>query len=245
MDTNEISSLMSLIDLTRLKNGDDPTGIETFCADAVNSLGHVAAVCVYHEFVQLARISVTDPEVKIATVINFPGGDNELSMCLTDIRAAHVEGVDEFDIVMPYKQILAGEEESILKFLKACKEACKGKTMKVIIETGALGDEQLIRKATKIAINGGADFVKTSTGKIKTGATIEAVTTMVDTIKENMPSDRTVGIKISGGVQTPAKAETFLSIIRERMGDDWISPNTVRIGASELLKNLLAEHQPV
>lgn len=151
-------------------------------------------------------------------------------------RAAVVYGADEVDVVFPYKTLIAGDEKVGAELVKRCKEACGKIPLKVIIESGELKEPALIRKASEIAIDNGADFIKTSTGKVKVNATPEAARIMMTVIKEK---GKDVGFKAAGGVRNAEQAKEYLLIAKELFGAEWITPQHFRFGASSLLKNLL------
>jgi deoxyribose-phosphate aldolase len=229
------SNIISLIDLTRLTDNDDVVSVAEFCRGAETPLGHVAAMCVYPEFIITAKEILAETEIPIATVANFPGGDDSLDDTLKSIEESLQDGAHEIDVVLPYRQFMSGEHAYAINFLEHCRAATQGVVLKVILESGALSTED-IALATSIVAACGANFVKTSTGKIEQGATLADVETILQTLStlENPP-----GIKISGGVRTPDQARAYLMLIGQYMGESWVNPNNVRIGASQLLKQLL------
>jgi len=230
--------LFSLIDLTSLNESDTDESITALCQKAVSPLGQVAAVCVFPRFVKLAK-SLLPASVRIATVANFPSGNESLETVLDTITQALQDGADEIDVVLPYQRYLNGEHADALAQVAACKKACGDKLLKVILETGAFPDAQTIFQASKAALLAGADFVKTSTGKIATGATPEAARAMVMAIKEGSSQvNRVLGFKASGGVRTREQALIYYQLASELMNEAWISPQTFRIGASQLVGEL-------
>lgn len=228
------AELIALIDFTRLNDEDSTEAIETFCQHALTSQGPVAAVCVYPQFITAAKKALENTSIPVATVANFPTGNDSLAVTLHSIQHSLDMGADEIDVVLPYRQLQQDNLEFITEFLAGCRQHTKGHILKVIIESGALSTTHIIQ-ATSLVAAAGADFVKTSTGKITTGATLDAVETILKTLSalKNRP-----GIKISGGVRTPEHALEFISLIADYMGTAWINPQHVRIGASQLLSHL-------
>jgi len=230
--------IISLIDLTRLVEQDELAHIKELCAKAVTPLGAVAAVCVYPIYAEAAKEWLKDTPVKIAAVFNFPSGQQPLAKTLAILQHS-LAYIDEADIVIPYQDYLDGNPYSTIELLRECKKLCGKQVMlKAILETGALQEPSLIAKASKDAIEAGADFIKTSTGKIAIGATPAAARTMLEAI-HTYAKQRNVGCKISGGVRTLEDAQKYLSIAEEILGAQWISAQTFRFGASQLLDTLL------
>ncbi|MBY0363568.1 MAG: deoxyribose-phosphate aldolase [Phreatobacter sp.] len=229
---------IGLLDLTDLSNGLDEAGVERLCARAVTPLGPVAAVCLWAGFVPQARRLLKGTPVRIATVVNFPAGEDDVMRVADEARWALLDGADEIDVVLPWRALMAGRHEVVGALLGAVRAVVpQGRTLKTILETGELQRPELIRAAARIAIGTGADFIKTSTGKTAVSATPEAVRLMLEEIRA---SGRTVGIKPSGGIRTVADAGTYLALGDEVMGIGWASPATFRFGASGLLDQLLA-----
>jgi deoxyribose-phosphate aldolase len=173
--------------------------------------------------------------VQIATVANFPQGEDRLEQVLHDIRQALDAGATEIDLVMPqsYRQ---SQVNHAIEYVKACKLACGPQVkLKVILETGALASPEMIAQASRDMINAGADFLKTSTGKIVTGASLEAAAIMLSEIKA---SQRPIGFKAAGGVKTANQAAGYLYLVKEMLGETWLTPKLCRIGASSLLLDL-------
>ncbi len=225
--------LFELIDLTSLNDTDNAETISVLCQKATLKQHHVAAVCVYPSFVAQAKKLLASQSVRIATVVNFPDGTDSLENTLALIHQTIVEGADEIDVVFPYPNYLRGEKEKACDFIRACKAAC-GETilLKVILETGALLDVSLIAEVSYHVCYAGADFLKTSTGKIPVGATLSAAQAMLSVIQK-IP--RSIGLKVSGGIRTIEQAEQYVKLAEEIMGTDWISPSHFRIGASQLV----------
>ncbi|MBR0573753.1 MULTISPECIES: deoxyribose-phosphate aldolase [Pasteurellaceae] len=234
---------LSLMDLTTLNDNDTDEKVIALCEQAKTEFGSPAAVCIYPRFIPVAhkKLKALGLDVKVATVTNFPHGNDDINIAVTETKAAVVYGADEVDVVFPYKALIAGNEEVGFELVKQCKAVCEQANvlLKVIIETGELKTEQLIRKASEIAINAGADFIKTSTGKVPVNATLESARIMLEVIRDLNVADK-VGFKAAGGVKTTAEAEQYLSLAADILGKDWVNSTHFRFGASSLLVNLLA-----
>ena len=231
---------LSLMDLTSLNDDDTVAAIQTLCAKAISQAGQVAAVCVYPRFIPHARKALAGcgaANVRIATVTNFPHGDDDIAIAVAETRAAIAYGADEVDVVFPYRALMAGNADIGRELVAACKAACGDKLLKVIIESGELKTPALIRAASEQALAGGADFLKTSTGKVAVNATPEAAGIMLQAIRD---SGRDVGFKAAGGVKTVEDATLYLQQAAGIMGDEWLVPAHFRFGASGLLANLQA-----
>lgn len=230
---------VQLMDLTSLNDDDSTATINALVTSIKPKLGIPAAVCVYSEFVDDAKVFLAQRElnqVKVATVTNFPTGSRQLSDVINETLIAIERGADEIDLVLPYQALINGDQELTLKYVKASKECCPEHVkLKVIIETGELKTPELITRATSIAIAGGADFVKTSTGKVTVNATLEATEVMLRTIKQ---SGKIVGFKAAGGVKTVADASDYLQLASDIMGAGYVNPATFRFGASGLLTDV-------
>lgn len=228
---------ITLLDLTDLSNGLDEAGVEQLCARAVTPVGPVAAVCLWAGFVPQAKRLLKGTGVKVATVVNFPAGEDDVMRAADEARYALLDGADEIDLVLPWRALVAGRREVVGALLGAVRASVPPtRTLKTILETGELGSPDLIREAARIAIGTGADFIKTSTGKTATSATEAAVSIMLDEIAA---SGRRVGIKPSGGIRTLADARVYLDLVDRKMGPVWATPATFRFGASGLLDALL------
>lgn len=234
--------LYSLLDLTSLNADDTNASISEFIQGARSSLGHVAAVCIYPAFVPLVAAEFAGSPVQVATVVNFPSGDESLAKVLVEIGRAIQEGATEIDVVFPYLRYLAGERHYAEEFVAACKAACGEKVLlKVILETGALQDLSIIADAAFDAIKNGADFIKTSTGKIAEGATLEAVAVMLLVVKHMQAElTRPLGVKVSGGVREVQDAARYVALADQILGMEHVDAKTFRIGASKLAQALLA-----
>lgn len=235
---------LSLMDLTTLNDNDTDEKVIALCRQANTAFGTPAAVCVYPRFVPIARKTLKAEgieHVKIATVTNFPHGNDDIDIAIAETNAAVAYGADEVDVVFPYKALIAGNEQVGFELVKQCKAICAEKNvlLKVIIETGELKTEALIRKASEIAIRAGADFIKTSTGKVAVNATLESARIMLETIRDLNVADR-VGFKAAGGVKTSEEAAQYLALASSILGQEWLNAQHFRFGASSLLANLLA-----
>lgn len=228
---------LSLLDLTSLNDNDTDEKIVALCAKAHGPFGHTAAVCVWPRFVKLAKAELKGTDVDVATVVNFPHGGNDIEATVKETTQAIADGADEIDVVLPYKAFMNGDVETARNLLKATREACKGKVMKVIIESGVLTHAQLIADASRLSIECGANFIKTSTGKTPVSATLEAANAMLEVIRE---SGKPVGFKASGGVRTTEQAADYLTLADKIMGPKWAAKMTFRFGASGLRDSLLA-----
>ncbi|MGB0940981.1 MAG: deoxyribose-phosphate aldolase [Marinomonas sp.] len=231
---------LTLMDLTSLNDSDHNQTIIDLCHQANTPVGHTAAICIYPQFIILAKKTLAElglSHIKVATVTNFPMGAADVALAVKQTQQAIKLGADEVDVVFPYRALIQGDESIGYELVKACKEACSDQvTLKVIIESGELKSPELIRKASEISIDAGADFIKTSTGKVAVNATLDAAKTMLDVIKEK---NLQVGFKAAGGVKTAQDAAAYLSLAQDILGKDWIQASSFRFGASSLLGNLL------
>ena len=231
---------IGLVDLTSLGDDDTVEKIVYLCRQAHTPAGDTAAVCIWPRFVPYAKKALAEqgtPRIKVATVTNFPHGGEDIAIAVAETKAAIAYGADEVDVVFPYRAFKAGDERIGFDLVKACRIAC-GDTvrLKVILETGKLKDPELIRKAAKIAIDAGAHFIKTSTGKVKVNATPEAAEAMLETIKAVNPA---VGFKAAGGIRDAETAKVYLDLADRIMGPGWVNKEHFRFGASSLLDDLL------
>ncbi|OZI15650.1 deoxyribose-phosphate aldolase [Sodalis-like symbiont of Philaenus spumarius] len=234
---------LSLMDLTTLNDDDTDEKIIALCRQAHTPVGGTAAVCLYPRFLPIARQTLDaqgSTAVRIATVTNFPHGHDCLEIALAETRAAIAYGADEVDIVFPYRTLIAGNEYIGLEMVTEASELCRaGRVLlKVIIESGELRRPDLIRRASQLAIAGGADFIKTSTGKVPVNATLESASIMLTTIMEEDAAER-VGFKAAGSVRTAEEAAAYLALADEIMGEGWADARHFRFGASSLLGSLL------
>ncbi len=234
--------LYSLIDLTSLNDHDTESDIAMLCEKAQSSLGHVAAVCVYSPFIPMVAANFSGTAIKTAAVANFPEGESSLETVLAEISQRLQDGAQEIDVVFPYRRYLAGEQQYAHQFVNVCKAACGDDVkLKVILETGALLDPAIIADASYEALAAGADFIKTSTGKISEGAKLEAAAAMLLVIKHTEPQVKhRLGFKASGGIRTIEQAAQYVELADRIMGGNWVTPATFRIGASKLVDEILA-----
>ena len=228
---------LALLDLTDLNEECTDDDVRRLCARAVTPCGSVAAVCVWPRFVSLAVAQLAGSGVKVATVVNFPSGDESIESVVTMTSMAIADGADEIDLVLPYRAFLAGDQSAVESMLTRVRATVMHpRHLKVILETGELSRLDLVERAARSAIDHGADFVKTSTGKSEASATPDAVRAMLHVIAR---TDRRVGIKPSGGIRTVADAAVYLDAADEIMGESWATPDTFRFGASGLLDSIL------
>lgn len=230
---------LHLIDLTSLNDSDSEASIKALAVAADTPAGSPAALCVYPRFVSAAKTALAKIglQIPVATVTNFPRGEGGVLQAVQETAAAVALGADEVDVVFPWRALLAGDAIAGRELVMQCRAASAGKKLKIIIESGELRDPKLIEFASRIAIDGGADFIKTSTGKVAVNATLAAAEIMLQTIRD---SDRVVGFKAAGGVRNASEAAAYLALADRVMGEDWAQPATFRFGASSLLGNLLA-----
>ncbi|GEM73993.1 deoxyribose-phosphate aldolase [Vibrio sagamiensis] len=232
---------LKLMDLTTLNDDDTDNKVVALCHDAKSAVGNTAAICIYPRFIPIAKKTLREqgtPEVRIATVTNFPHGNDDIEIAVAETKAAVAYGADEVDVVFPYRALMAGDDKVGFELVKQCKEACGDVLLKVIIEVGELKQEALIKKASQICIEAGADFIKTSTGKVPVNATPEYARMMLEVIRD-MGVAESVGFKPAGGVRTAEDAAAYLAMADEILGDNWVDARHYRFGASSLLTNLL------
>ena len=241
MDADRIARrAIGLIDLTDLADDHAPDGIAELCRRAATH--HTAAVCVWPEYVAQCVASLAGTGVRVATVVNFPTGSEPVEDVVADTRRALEDGADDIDLVLPYRAFRAGDTARAGGMVAAVAELIDAPAiLKVILESGELTDAGAIAAAARLAIDHGADFVKTSTGKTAHGASIEAARAMLAEIaRTSRDEGRTVGIKPSGGIRSVDDAAAYLAVADQVMGDGWADASTFRFGASGLLDALLA-----
>ncbi len=247
--TQEIyRELLGLVDLTSLEGSDTTESITSLCEkafgieDIERGIPKVAAVCVYSPFVRLCKNKLKGKNIKVAAVAGgFPSGQLYIVLKQAEVYFALDAGANEIDMVISRGKLLEGDDITVYNEIGLIKAACKKKTLKVILETGELLKPELIRKASEIAIEAGADFLKTSTGKIQPAATEMAAIIMCDTILDYYTkSGIRVGFKAAGGISQPDIALRYYNIVANILGDKWLNPKLFRIGASRLVDNLLA-----
>lgn len=227
---------IACLDLTNLDDECDEAAVEALAARAKTPHGTVAALCVWPRFVRTAR-EAAPADVRIATVVAFPSGEARDEEVIAEADRALLDGADEIDVVIPYRQLMEGLDEAVVSRVARVKREAGTKLVKAILETGVLGGSTAVRRASELALEGGADFLKTSTGKVPVNATLAAAETMLAAIAAH---DRPAGLKVSGGVRTTEEAASYLALADDRMGEGWATPATFRFGASGLLDALLA-----
>ena len=245
-----LSMVLSMIDLTTLEGKDTPKKVRQMCYkaqhlhDVYDGLPTVAAVCVYPTMVNVAREVLKDSPIKIASVSTaFPSGQAPFEVKKMDTQFAIDSGADEIDMVISRGKFLAGEHEFVFDEIAAIKEICGSKRLKVILETGELATLDQVRRASDIAIHAGADFIKTSTGKIQPAATMQVTFTMLMAIRDHF--DRTgkmVGMKPAGGISTSKLALHNLVMVNEILGEAWLTNEWFRFGASSLANDVLMQY---
>jgi deoxyribose-phosphate aldolase len=238
-DAAAAARILPLVDLTSLGDNDTEAQIETLCARAVDA--GVAAVCVWPRFAPLAKARLGGSPIRLATVANFPEGSDDLARAARDTAGALAAGADEVDVVAPIQAILDGDIGMVTELVQACRKAAPELTLKIILETGHLAEPARIAAAARAAIMGDCDMLKTSTGKLAAGATLEAAAVLLAVIEE---AGGRVGIKFSGGIRTTRQAAPYLALVDHFLGSGWTSPDTLRFGASALLDDLLKILRP-
>ncbi len=226
--------IIGLLDLTSLEENDTEAKIAALCAKAATPFGNVAAVCVYGRFVAQCKSALDGTGIKVATVVNFPHGGTDVTAAAEEARTYVAAGADEIDTVLPYAAFAAGNVDVARALVAACRAACNGKTLKVILETGTLTPDQ-IAAASRLALEAGADFIKTSTGKRQPAATPEAAKIMLETIRNHGGG----AFKAAGGVRTLEQAQGYVALAEGILGAGWATAAHFRIGASGLLDDLL------
>jgi deoxyribose-phosphate aldolase len=237
------------MDLTTLEGVDTPGKVLALCAKAVRpdpldpTVPPVAAVCVYPELVPVAARALRDTNVAVASVAgSFPAGLGPLDVRLREIAWAVENGADEIDIVINRSAFFAGDYERVHDEIAASKRASGDAHLKVILETGELGSYDAVRRASVLAMAAGADFIKTSTGKIGTAATLPVALCMAEAIRDyHEQTGRMVGLKVAGGVRTAKQSWHYLVVVNETLGTQWLTPTWFRIGASSLLNDVLMQ----
>jgi deoxyribose-phosphate aldolase len=247
-DKELLKKLFSLIDLTSLSERDHILNVKQLC-DKVNmltevfpSMPSVAAICIYPELVHVVKEHLVNPLISIASVGGgFPASQTFTNIKVMEIEQAIGQGADEIDMVLPVGKFLMEDYEYVEYEIQVIKERIRDVPLKVILETGSLQDYDLIRKASFLSISAGADFIKTSTGKIPVGATPEAMVVMCQAIREYYnKTGKKIGIKPSGGISDAETALLYYAIVKEILGEDWLNSERFRIGASRLANHLLA-----
>jgi deoxyribose-phosphate aldolase len=235
LDTGAVARrALPLLDLTDLGDSCTETKIDTLCRDARS--GGVAAICIWPRFITQSVRALKGTGIRVATVINFPAGGEDCARAADDAAEALRDGADEIDLVLPYRAFLRGDAAIARDMVEAVRDVCRAATLKVILETGEIVDPAQIRAASRLALEAGADFLKTSTGKSPVSATPEAAEAMLAEIRA---SSRPAGLKVSGGLRSVADAATYLALADRTMGAGWVGPKTFRLGASSLFGALM------
>ncbi|MFF2374887.1 deoxyribose-phosphate aldolase [Streptomyces xiamenensis] len=242
---------LSMVDLTTLEGADTPGKVRSLCAKAVlpdpgdPTAPRAAAVCVYPDLVAVARQALEGTGVKVASVATgFPAGRIPLEAKLLDTREAVAAGADEIDMVIDRGAFLAGDYRTVHEEIVAVREACGTAHLKVILETGELASYDAVRRASWLAMLAGADFIKTSTGKVTPAATLPVTLLMLQAVRDfRAATGRQVGVKPAGGIRTAKDALRHLVLVKETAGEDWLDPQWFRFGASSLLNDLLMQRQ--
>jgi deoxyribose-phosphate aldolase len=240
---------VSMMDLTTLEGKDTPGKVSQMCQkaraplDSDPSIGPCAAVCVYPNLVPTAKRALAGSSVKVASVATaFPSGQSPLAVKLDDTRRAVELGADEIDMVIDRGAMLVGDYAKVFDEIARTKEACGHAHLKVILETGELGSLDMVRRASDLAILAGADFIKTSTGKIQPAATPPVTLVMLEAIRDHYyATGRRIGMKPAGGVRTAKQALHYLVLVKETLGDAWLTADLFRFGASALLNDVLMQ----
>lgn len=240
---------LSMMDLTTLEGKDSEGKVRQLCQKAkqphpaMPELPHVAAVCVYPSMVRVAKKALTGSNINVASVATaFPSGMAPLSVRIDDTRFAVDEGADEVDMVISRGAFLQGEYQQVYDEIAAIKEACGKAHLKVILETGELHTYENVRLASDIAMKAGADFIKTSTGKISPAATQPVTLVMLEAIRDYYyETNKMIGMKPAGGIRTAKQAIQYLVLVKETLGAAWLTPDYFRFGASSLANDVLMQ----
>ena len=241
--------ILGVIDLTTLEGSDNTARVQQLCEkamafrDDVNGIPSTAAVCVYPPFAAQAKSILKDTDIHVACVAGaFPAGQSPIEIKIAEVAYAVAQGADEIDMVISRGKFLEGDYQTVYDEIAAIKAACGHAHLKVILETGELGTADNIYKASQIAIAAGADFIKTSTGKIKVNATPESFLVMLDAIRDHYEATgKMVGMKPAGGIADAPTAISFLKILENVLGEKWLTNRYFRIGASRLADKIRAE----
>ncbi|MBU2020113.1 MAG: deoxyribose-phosphate aldolase [Bacteroidetes bacterium] len=244
-----LKMILNMIDLTTLEGKDTPGKIKQMCYkaqhlhDSIPGLPTVAAVCVYPSMVKIAKESVGNSGVKVASVSTaFPSGQAPMSVKIDDTKFAVDQGADEIDMVISRGKFLQGEYNFVFDEIAQIKEACGKARLKVILETGELANLDQVRKASDLAIHAGADFIKTSTGKIQPAATLPVTYTMLQAIRDHyVATGQMIGMKPAGGISSSKLALHYLVLVKEVLGEKWLTNEYFRFGASSLANDVLLQ----
>jgi deoxyribose-phosphate aldolase len=237
------------MDLTTLEGRDTPGKIRALCAKAIHpqpgdaSIPSVAAVCLYPTLIPEAKDALRGSTVKVASVATaFPSGQTFRDVKIAEVKAAVAAGADEIDMVIDRGAFLSGDYATVFDEVVEIKDACGDAHLKVILETGELGTFDQVRRASIIAMAAGADFIKTSTGKVQPAATLPVTLVMLEAIRDfEKATGRSVGMKPAGGIRTAKEAVQYLVVLYETLGPRWMTPERFRFGASTLLNDVLMQ----
>ncbi|MCF2529803.1 deoxyribose-phosphate aldolase [Yinghuangia soli] len=246
-----IDLAISMIDLTTLEGADTPGKVRALCAKALHpdpsapDAPRPAAICVYPDLVGIAKEALGKAPVNVASVATaFPSGRAALDIKLADVAQAVQAGADEIDMVIDRGAFLSGRYQQVFDEIVAVKAACGSAHLKVILETGELSTYDNVRRASWLAMLAGADFIKTSTGKVGTNATLPVTLIMMEAVRDfRAATGRQIGVKPAGGIRTTKDAIKYLVLVNETAGPDWLTPDWFRLGASSLLNDLLMQRQ--
>jgi deoxyribose-phosphate aldolase len=241
--------VVSMTDLTTLEGKDSPGKVAALCQKAMHplvgdaSVPAVAAICVYPNLVAVAKKTLAGSTVKVAAVAtSFPSGQLPLPLKIAEVERVVADGADEVDMVIDRGAFLAGDFAKVFDEIARVKEACGDAHLKVILETGELETYDNVRRASRIAMLAGADFIKTSTGKVTPAATLPVALVMLEAVRDFLHENgRAVGVKVAGGIRTAKESLAYLVLVKETLGDDWLTADRFRFGASTLLNDVLMQ----
>ena len=244
-----IDLAIRMVDLTTLEGADTPGKVRALCAKARRpdptdpTCPSVAAICVYPALVPTAAAALAGSGIHLASVATaFPSGQAPLSVKLADVRSAVADGADEIDMVLSRGEFLSGRYLEAFEEIVAIKAGCGSAHLKVILETGELATYDNVRRASWLAMLAGADFIKTSTGKVSPAATLPVTLVMLEAVRDfRAATGRIIGVKPAGGIRTTKDAMRYLVLVNETVGEDWLDPDRFRFGASTLLNDLLMQ----
>ena len=244
-----LKMILSMIDLTTLEGKDSPGKVKQLCYKAAHlhdqypGLPVVAAICVYPNMVPVAKVALAGTNIKVASVATaFPSGMTTLSAKLKEVRSVVDDGAEEVDMVISRGKFLSGDLDFVSDEVAQIKHACGAAKLKVILETGELVTLDNVRRASDLVMHAGADFIKTSTGKINPSATPVVVLTMLEAIRDHyLQTGYKIGMKPAGGVSTAKQGIQYLVMVRETLGQAWLTPDLFRIGASSLANDVLMQ----
>lgn len=246
-----IKLAVSMIDLTTLEGKDSEGKVHALCQkamrplDGTDEIPHVAAVCVYPNMIKTAKSALAGTNVKVASVATaFPSGQSPMKLKIEEVKRVVQMGANEVDMVISRGEFLEGNYDHTFNEVKAIKEACGNAHLKVILETGELETFDNVRKASMISMLAGADFIKTSTGKVQPAATLPVTLVMLEAIRDFYnETGKVIGMKPAGGIRTTKDAIAYLCLVKETLGEKWLNPDLFRMGASSLLNDLLMQYK--